>query len=82
MGRFWAFLEEYWNANEAMIKYFCQTNEAKSHAKSQQPPGASDVGYPTHFLSFSESLGIRFLDQNVYDSKVTFCIVVYFTLDF
>ena len=59
-----------------------QANEAEAHAEPQQAPRAGDVGDPTHFLGFSKSLGVGFLDENVYDSKVAFCIVVYFTLYF
>ena len=81
MGRFWAFLEENGNANEAVIENLRKTNEAKSHTKSQKPSWAGDVRNPTHFLSFSESLGVWLLYENVYDRQVTLCIIVDFTLD-
>ena len=81
MGRFWAFLEENGNANEAVIENLRKTNEAKSHTKSQKPSWAGDVRNPTHFLSFSESLGVGLLYENVYDRQVALCIIVDFTLD-
>ena len=64
-----------------MIKNFCQTYKTEAHAETKKAPRAGNVGYSTHLLRFSESFGVGLLDENVYDGKITFCIIVNFTFN-
>ena len=81
VGGFWAFLEEDWDTDEAMVENLGQTDEAEAHTKSKKSTWAGNVGNSAHFFRFPESLRVWLLDENIDDCQVTLCIVVYFSFN-